>query len=309
MACVKASVVRKLLVWVRIPTNQQFITNIYFMENKIYKLTDQEFIDLVKSSLNTSEVLFKLGYTTVGNSWGYSQIKQRMQALNLTGKDFRRKSILIELNEQNQVKPEELFCENSKHPRCVLRKHIITNNLIPYKCAICGITEWQGKNLSLELDHINGTNNDNRLENLRFLCPNCHSQTVTYGSKNQKITEIEYDITEELRDQVISKYIEYKNQKKVSEELNIKPKIVKKIIDEAGIGKSNQKYIIQYNSEMKEINRFGSVSECCNYLMDNNLVKTKILKTCRNTLLRNIDKLWNNCYFKLIESNKFKNEL
>lgn len=45
------------------------------MENKIYKLTDQEFIDLVKSSLNTSEVLFKLGYTTTGNSWGYSQIK------------------------------------------------------------------------------------------------------------------------------------------------------------------------------------------------------------------------------------------
>lgn len=42
------------------------------MENKIYKLTDKEFIDLVKSSLNTSEVLFKLGYTTAGNSWGYS---------------------------------------------------------------------------------------------------------------------------------------------------------------------------------------------------------------------------------------------
>lgn len=42
------------------------------MENKIYKLTDKEFVDLVKSSLNTSEVLFKLGYTTAGNSWGYS---------------------------------------------------------------------------------------------------------------------------------------------------------------------------------------------------------------------------------------------
>ena len=61
------------------------------MENRIYKLTDQEFIDLVKSSLNTSEVLFKLGYTTAGNSWGYSQIKKRMQELNLTGNDFRRK--------------------------------------------------------------------------------------------------------------------------------------------------------------------------------------------------------------------------
>lgn len=61
------------------------------MENKIYKLTDREFIDLVKSSLNISEVLFKLGYTTVGNSWGYSEIKRRMTDLNLSGKDFRVK--------------------------------------------------------------------------------------------------------------------------------------------------------------------------------------------------------------------------
>ena len=52
------------------------------MENKIYKLTDREFIDLVKASLNISEVLFKLGYTTVGNSWGYGQVKKRMRDLN-----------------------------------------------------------------------------------------------------------------------------------------------------------------------------------------------------------------------------------
>ena len=68
------------------------ITNLINMENKIYKLTDREFIDLVKSSLNISEVLFKLGYTTVGNSWGYGQVKKRMQDLNLTGTDFRGKS-------------------------------------------------------------------------------------------------------------------------------------------------------------------------------------------------------------------------
>ena len=225
-----------------------------------------------------------------------------MQELNLTGKDFRKRSVILEINEQNKVSPEELFCENSKHPRSVLRRTIIANKLIPYTCAICGITEWQGKNLSLELDHINGINNDNRLENLRFLCPNCHSQTVTYGSKNQRITETSYEITQELRERVISKYIELKNQKKVSEELGIKPKIVKEVITEAGLGKSNQKYVIQYNSEMEEVHRFGTISECCEYLIASNLVKTKILKTCRNTLLRNIDKLWNNYYFKLIET-------
>lgn len=272
------------------------------MENKIYKLTDEEFIDLVKSSLNTSEVLFKLGYTTKGNSWGYSQVKQRMTDLNLSGKNFRGKSTVAASNELKKIDKDKLFCKGSRHNRNILRRTIIQDNLIPYKCAICGITEWNGRTLSLELDHINGENNDNRLENLRFLCPNCHSQTDTYGSRNQKITESKYDITEELKDLVIGKYLELKNQKKVAEVLNVKHSVIKQIISDAGLGKSNQKYIIQYDSNMEELNRFGSISECCEYLMNNNLVKTKLLKTCRNTLLRNIDKLWNNYYFKLLDA-------
>jgi hypothetical protein len=52
-----------------------------------------------------------------------------------------------------------------------------------YCCAICGINEWCGQRLVLHLDHINGINNDNRLENLRLLCPNCHSQTPTYCNR------------------------------------------------------------------------------------------------------------------------------
>ena len=272
------------------------------MENKIYKLKDDEFVDLVKSSLNISEVLFKLGYSTKGNSGGSSQIKQRMLDLNLTGKDFKGKSVIVGSVECRKINKEKLFCKNSKHNRNTLRRTIIQENLIPYKCAICGLTEWQGKTLSLELDHINGENNDNRLENLRFLCPNCHSQTDTYGSRNQKITESKYEINEQLRTLVINKYLECKNQKKVAECLNIKHKVVKQIISDAGLGKSNQKYVIQYDNNMNELNRFGSIAECCEYLMKNNLVKTRIMKTCRNTLLRNIDKFWNNYYFKLLDA-------
>ena len=138
------------------------------MENRIYKLSDNEFIDLVKSSLNISEVLFKLGYTTVGNSWGYSEVKKRMTDLNLTSKDFRGKAPM--LNVIKKVDKTKLFCENSNHARRVLRATIIRENMLPYKCAICGINQWNGKTLSLELDHINGINNDNRLENLnRYL--------------------------------------------------------------------------------------------------------------------------------------------
>lgn len=64
------------------------------------------------------------------------------------------------------------------------KSHLIKANLIEYKCSCCGITEWNGKPLTLQLHHINGNNRDNRLENLTFLCPNCHSQTDNFSSKN-----------------------------------------------------------------------------------------------------------------------------
>ncbi len=68
-----------------------------------------------------------------------------------------------------------------------MKSKIIKNKLIPYKCQCCDNEgEWLGKPISLHLDHINGVNNDNRLVNLRFLCPNCHSQTDTYAGKNKR---------------------------------------------------------------------------------------------------------------------------
>lgn len=271
------------------------------MENKIYKLSDEQFVELLKKSSTISEVLFKLGYTVKGNSWGYSQVKRRMDDLNLDYSIFKGKSAVTKTNKLNNVKKEDILKENCKHQRIVLRRYIIKNNLIPYKCAICGCTEWQGKTLSLELDHINGINNDNRLENLRFLCPNCHSQTSTYGSRNQQLNSSEYDISDDLRKMVEEKYNEVKSVKKVSSILGIRRCVVTKIVNESGQKHSNQKYIIRYDKDWNEIARYGSLVEAAKALIEVNEVKTKRVKTCTRTIMYNKDNFWLNSHWKILD--------
>ena len=58
--------------------------------------------------------------------------------------------------------------------------------LLENRCQSCGLVEWRGEPIMMHLDHINGVRDDHRLENLRMLCPNCHSQTETYGGRNMK---------------------------------------------------------------------------------------------------------------------------
>lgn len=270
------------------------------MENKIYKLSDEQFVELIKKSSNISEVLFKLGYSTKGNSWGFSQIKRRMSELKLEQSDFKGKSV-VKNNIANEIKREDILKENCKHQRTVLRRYVIKHNLIPYKCAICGCTEWNGKTLSLELDHINGVNNDNRLENLRFLCPNCHSQTSTYGSRNKQINESKYNIPDDLRKLVESTYEKNKSIKTTSAVLGIRRCVVTKIVNESGQKHSNQKYVIRYDEDWNEIKRYGSLVEAAKDLINNNEVKTKNVKTCTRTISYNKYNFWLNSHWKILD--------
>lgn len=67
-----------------------------------------------------------------------------------------------------------------------VKHRLLRSGLLKDECSVCGITHWRGRRLSLHIDHINGLRNDHRLHNLRMLCPNCHSQTETYGGRNAR---------------------------------------------------------------------------------------------------------------------------
>jgi 5-methylcytosine-specific restriction endonuclease McrA len=83
------------------------------------------------------------------------------------------------------IPSDKVFCENSSY-KSPIRKRILLDNLIEYKCIKCGITDiYNNKPIVLEIHHKNGNNKDNRLENLCFMCLNCHSQTFSWKNKKR----------------------------------------------------------------------------------------------------------------------------
>jgi hypothetical protein len=86
-----------------------------------------------------------------------------------------------------QVPLEHILVEDSDYLslRC-LKKRLLAAGLLELHCKLCGLVEWQGRPLSLVLDHINGNPRDHRLLNLRLLCPNCNSQTPTFAGRNKR---------------------------------------------------------------------------------------------------------------------------
>jgi hypothetical protein len=78
----------------------------------------------------------------------------------------------------------ELLVKGRRTSRAHLKRRLIDAGIKENRCELCGISTWRGKPLNVQLHHKNGDGTDNRLPNLEFLCPNCHSQTDTYGGRN-----------------------------------------------------------------------------------------------------------------------------
>ena len=157
------------------------------MVNKIDLLSDSEFTELINDSSCILDVLRKLGYSTNGNSWGNKIVKERMEKLELI---FTKKNKNYYNNYSKSLPLEQVLIKDSEYNRTKLKERLVKEGLKEYKCECCGITEWNNKPISLQLHHINGIHNDNRLSNLQFLCPNCHSQTENFSGTKGKGTAI-----------------------------------------------------------------------------------------------------------------------
>jgi len=152
--------------------------------------SDDEIHNAVARSHSYAQALVALSLAPGGRI--QSQFKKRVQSLGLDtshfwGRGWRRgnSAPVVAPTPLDDFLVEGRFC-NSGH----LRRRLLASRRKEARCEICGGTRWNDKPIPLELDHINGRREDNRLTNLRLLCPNCHAQTPTYRGRNMGHVDI-----------------------------------------------------------------------------------------------------------------------
>lgn len=155
------------------------------------KYTKELLEPVVKQATSLAEVLRKLDLKLTGGNYRNISSWIRFHKIpiqHFTGSAWNKGKTVETDSRIARIgyTDEEVFTTNAPSiggPK--LKKRLIRLGW-EYACKRCGIKDWRGEPITLHLDHINGIRNDNRLENLRFLCPNCHQQTETWGFKKSK---------------------------------------------------------------------------------------------------------------------------
>ena len=147
------------------------------------KWSKENLLPLIQQSISKAEVLRKLQFK--GYEGGhYRTLNKYLLLYNIDtdhfpGQGWRKNRTFA------PTRPiYDLLVKNSFNSNSRLKERLLKEDILKKACCKCGISEWNEKSLSLHLDHINGVPSDNRLFNLRLLCPNCHSQTSTYCRSN-----------------------------------------------------------------------------------------------------------------------------
>jgi hypothetical protein len=158
--------------------NKIILSNGIELEKKVYsKYTVEELKEVIKCSKSYIEIIKTLKINKTYHTYLTKCVKDNnIDISHFTTKNTTRRKI------------DEILTTNSENVSSArIKKYLVKNNLVKEECSVCKIpAEWNNKPLTLQLDHINGDHFDNRVENLRLICPNCHSQTDTYTGRNTR---------------------------------------------------------------------------------------------------------------------------
>jgi hypothetical protein len=154
--------------------------------SSIYEVDINDLKEAVRTSMSLAEVMRRMGMGISGGS--YLILKRRLgeEKIDVDHFDNNQKH-----RSKQETKPlTELMVVDSSYCRGSLKRRLLREGIKQNKCELCGFEgDWQGKPIVMILDHINGINNDNRLENLRMVCPMCNSQLDTFCGKASKTIE------------------------------------------------------------------------------------------------------------------------
>jgi len=147
------------------------------------KYTHEQLRDAVSASTSFRQVLIRLNVAPFGGNYGVLRRaiqKHCIDTSHFVGRSWSRGRIL------SMRKPLESYLHLSSSIHSYkLKRRLLRAGVLEPLCVGCGLKKWLDSPIPLELDHINGNNRDNRLENLRLLCPNCHALTPTYRSRRR----------------------------------------------------------------------------------------------------------------------------
>jgi len=159
--------------------------------NLMLKHSKEDIINAVKNSISYSDALRNLGIQAIAGN--FSTIKRYIKRYNIDISHFLNKKEMYKYIKEkggfvnSQKKPIEYFLVSERIVPSNFKERLYKEGLKERKCELCGQGEmWNGKKMSLILDHINGIHNDNRIENLRIVCPNCDATLDTHCYKNVK---------------------------------------------------------------------------------------------------------------------------
>jgi len=149
-------------------------------------------IKIVGESTSRKDVLFNLGIRCAGSN--FKTLSKYIDLYKIDTSHFiknydRMRTIKID----GKKKLSDILVENSNFSRTHLKERLYEDGILERKCCLCGQDEnWKGLKISLILDHKNGIHNDNRLENLRIVCPNCNAGLDTFAGKNHRVEKKKY---------------------------------------------------------------------------------------------------------------------
>lgn len=216
----------------------------------------ENLISIISKSISRKDTLLKLGIRSAGSN--FKTLSKYIDLYKIDTSHFiknydRMRTIKID----GKKKLSDILVENSNFSRTHLKDRLYEEGLLERKCCLCGQDEnWNGMKISLILDHENGIYNDNQIENLRIVCPNCNAGLETFAGRNTKIVKKKYfcDCGVEIS-KMSSKCLKCEGKERRKVERPSENKLVEEV-SELGYSAVGRKYGVSDNAIRKWIRKY-----------------------------------------------------